>query len=142
MKYPSSLIVLLFLIWATNVPTSAQNKRYLSYEPVVVELEGRLIFQEKFGGPNYGEQPSTDKKVKIPVLVLSRPVNVRGTPGDVPNDQTVERVARLQLLFQAGTPDKNFQGRKVTVRGTLFHSHTGHHYTDVLMNVISIHRKR
>jgi hypothetical protein len=32
-------------------------------------------------------------------------------------------------------------GKQVVVKGTLFHAHTGHHYTDVVMNVESIERK-
>jgi hypothetical protein len=42
----------------------------------------------------------------------------------------------LQLVLSV--PRKELIGKKVIVKGTLFHAHTGHHHTDVLMNVESI----
>ena len=35
-------------------------------------------------------------------------------------------------------PYKKFIGKTVCVKGTLFHAFTGHHHTDVLMDVRSI----
>jgi hypothetical protein len=39
------------------------------------------------------------------------------------------------------TSHRAFIGKQVVVKGTLFHAHTGHHYTDVVMKVESIERK-
>jgi hypothetical protein len=72
-----------FMVILLGLTTTAQrNSRWLSYEPAIVELEGRLTVQWKYGPPNYG------------------------------------------------------------VKGTLFHALSGHHYTDVVMDVGSIETRQ
>ncbi|HEX7334337.1 MAG TPA: DUF4431 domain-containing protein [Pyrinomonadaceae bacterium] len=139
------LITLLFVLFLlSGLEVAAQQKnRWLPYEPATVELEGRLTVQSKYGPPNYGENPRTDAKVKVPVLVLLTPVNIRGTPGDATNAKSVRGVRRIQLiLLNIKTPYKEFTGKIVVVKGTLFHAHSGHHYTRVVMDVSSIEAKR
>jgi hypothetical protein len=74
----------------------------------------------------------------LPFLVLSKPVNVRGKPDPDEdfNRISVENVRRMELVLTL--PHKNMIGKNVIVTGTLFHSFTGHHHTDVLMYVQSI----
>ena len=110
---------------------------WLEYEPAVVQLEGRLSIKTFFGPPNFGENPKTDSKEQTRILVLDRPIKVRA------NDETdpvlgpsVENVRELQLLFDG--PLRKWVGKKLIVKGTLFHAHTGHHFTDVLLHVQSI----
>jgi hypothetical protein len=115
------------------------NKDWLSYEPAVVELRGKLITRMYYGPPNYGENPKTDSKEVLPFLVLSKPVNVRGYPdpnAGPPEQVTVENVRRMELVLTL--PHKNMIGKNVIVTGTLFHAFTGHHHTDVLMTVQTI----
>lgn len=132
-------MALLVLILACGFETSAQDKQWLSYEPAIVELEGRLAIEWKYGPPNFGENPKTDAKVRVPVLVLTKPVNVRGNPADFPFNVEVKGIRRIQLIvFNLKGPYKQFIGKKVVVNGTLFHAHTGGHYTDVVMDVSSI----
>ena len=126
-----------------QIDLAEQNTRWLSYEPATVELEGRLTIESKYGPPNYGENPKTDAKVKVPVLVLSTPINVRGTPADEINGTTVRGARRVQLVFSnLETSPTQLIGDTVVVRGKLFHAHTGHHYTDVLIDVSSIEAKQ
>lgn len=144
MKFCKLTIITLFvLILVRGFETDAQDKHWLSYEPAVVELEGKLIVEWKYGPPNYGEQPKTDATERVPVLVLVKPVSVRGNPQDALNKESVEGVRRIQLnLFNLETPYKQFIGKRVLVKGTLFHAMTGHHYTKVVMNVRSIEEKK
>ena len=112
---------------------------WLSYEPAVVELRGKLITKMYYGPPNYGEDPKTDSKEVLPILVLSRPVNVRAKPdpnAGPPEQASVENVRKMELVLSI--PHKNMIGKTVIVKGTLFHAFTGHHHTDVLMDVKSI----
>lgn len=141
MKHVLTILLLTVLV-AVAPPTATQAQRWLSYEPQTVELDGRLVIQSKFGPPNYGEEPKTDQKVKIPVLVLKYPVSVRASQEDGPNSEPVYRIKQIQLAFNdSGTTHKNLIGKNVVVTGSLFHAHTGHHYTDVVLKVRSIERR-
>lgn len=141
MKHTLTLFLFTVLVAALHA-TPTQAQRWLSYEPETVELDGRLVIQARYGPPNYGEQPKTDEKVRIPVLVLQNPVNV--LPGEEKsyNSQAVYGTTRIQLAFiESRIPYKNLIGKKVVVTGSLFHAHTGHHYTDVVLKVSSIERR-
>jgi hypothetical protein len=142
MKIHKLSIILFILIRVGGFATTAQENRWLSYEPAVVELEGQLIVESKYGPPNYGENPRTDSKVRIRVLVVSKPVNVRGNPQDALNKESLEGIRRIQLnLFNLKTPYKQLIGKRVVVSGTLSHAITGHDYTKVVMDVHSIREK-
>ncbi len=138
-----SLTILLLTVLATVAhPTATQAQRLLSYEPQTVELDGRLIIKSKFGPPNYGEQPKTDQKVKVPVLVLKNAVNVLASQEDGYNSQPVYNTTQIQLAFtDTATTYRNLIGKNVVVTGSLFHAHTGHHYTEAVLKVHSIERR-
>ena len=137
-------IVILAACAAVSYPNSVRAQRSLHYQPETVELEGKLVIQSKYGPPNFGEDPKTDQKVRIPVLVLKTPVNVLPIEGtdDGINTEPVYRVRQIQLSFAVGGMDhKKLIGKNVVVKGTLFRAHTGHHYTDVVLTVRSIEKK-
>jgi hypothetical protein len=116
-----------------------EEKVWLDYWPAVVELEGNLRIKTLFGPPNFGENPETDSKERSWIMSLSRPISVRGkADSDLGLDSVVEDVRELQLVLRK--PRKDLIGKKVIVKGTLFHAHTGHHHTEVLMDVQSIRR--
>ena len=55
----------------------------------------------------------------------------------------VRRVRRIQLVFSnVETRYKQFNGEMVVFKGTLFHAFSGHHYTNVVMDVNSIEAKQ
>jgi len=141
MKHTITTLILTLLV-SFACAGSSRAQHFLSYEPEVVELDGQLVVQSKYGPPNYGEDPKTDLKVRVPVLVLRQRVSVIGDRGDGHNSQTVYGARQIQLAFGVGeTSHKALIGKQVVVTGTLFHAHTGHHYTDVVMTVRSIERK-
>ena len=107
------------------------------YEPAVVELEGRLTIKTFFGPPNFGEDPKTDSKEETRILVLDEPINVRAKIETDPiSGPSVENVRELQVVFDG--PLRELVGKKIIVKGMLFHAFTGHHFTDVLIKVESI----
>lgn len=135
-----TLIPTLLVAFACAGSTHAQ--RFLSYEPDVVELDGRLVIQSKYGPPNFGQKPKTDQKVQVPILLLSQHVVVQGDVGDDKQPQTAHNVRQIQLAFAGNeTSHKELIGKPVVVTGTLFRAHTGHHYTEVVLNVQSIESK-
>lgn len=134
--------ILVVLVASIGFESAAQNRRWLSYEPAVVELQGKLAVEWKHGPPNYGEQPKTDAKVRVPLLKLAETINVRGNPENALNAESVEGVRQIQLLFQSESAYKQLIGKQVVVKGTLFRAHSGHHYTDVVMNVRFVEEKK
>lgn len=116
--------------------------RWLSYEPAVVQLAGTLRVVPEFGPPNFGEDPETDKRVQIPILVLSDPINVKENAARNVDYEALENVSEIQLVFS--TRDRpaysHLVGHTVVVTGKLFHAQTAHHYTPLLMDVEAIRR--
>ena len=116
--------------------STIQNMGVQSHGPAVVELTGKLIVKRFYGPPNFGENPETDAKEDALILLLNKPINAKDYSPDMGNETSVESVSELQLVLS--TPYQKLIGKTVTVSGTLFYAHTGHHHTDLLMDVRSI----
>ena len=69
---------------------------------------------------------------EIFLLRLSTPITVIGDAEDSPTETNVQEI---QLMGNATLSlfDKDVLGKRVQITGELFHSHTGHHYTQVLI---------
>jgi hypothetical protein len=111
----------------------------LRYEPARVQLVGRLRRQVFAGPPNYRSVEHGDRPEPGWVLHLERPVSVVAVPGDAFN-QTERGVRQMQLVLTAEQLRKyaRLAGRRVRASGTLFHAHTGHHHTPVLLAVMDL----
>ncbi|HSB27579.1 MAG TPA: DUF4431 domain-containing protein, partial [Pyrinomonadaceae bacterium] len=139
-KLAGVLLLAVFSAHVYEASCSAQGKRrVLNYEPVNVTLTGVLVSKTYYGPPNYGENPKTDTKESQYILILDSPVDVVGDQKDVmyKPERGVKRVTLVVHDFKAH-PVKSLLGRRVEVNGTLFHAHTGHHHTSVLIDVTSI----
>lgn len=113
---------------------ASEKKEWVDYWPAVVELKGKLVIKTFFGPPNFGENPETDVKERSWILSFEKPIYVRAkTETDPILGPSVEDIRELQLVLPK--PHRELIGKKVIVKGTLFHAHTGHHHTDVLMDV-------
>jgi len=129
-------LVLKILLFLPLLGATAQD-RVWRYEPAKVELQGRLTIEQKYGPPGYGENPDTDQRVQILVLLLSAPIDVQGDHQSDLNQETVRGVQRVQLVLEA-TSYRRLVGKNITVKGTFFRAITGHQYTDVVMNVLNV----
>jgi uncharacterized protein DUF4431 len=110
--------------------TGAQDTGWLHYAPEVVRLQGKVTTVVRFGPPGYGENPDTDA-VEIPIiLVLAAPVRI----------ERKTNITHIQLVFhERDFPDyRNFINKEVVITGTLFEAFTGHHATDVLLEVETV----
>jgi Domain of unknown function (DUF4431) len=139
MRFSKLIMIIFFVLIVTRgFAETAQMRDWVSYQPKVVEFKGTLSVKTYYGPPNYGENPDTDAKEALPILILSKPVNVRGNPNPKAgfDRRSVEDVREIQLVLTV--PHKDFIGKTVLVKGTLFHAFTAHHHTDVLMDVRSI----
>ena len=111
--------------------TEPENLQTYAYETEVV-LRGTLIEAP-------GETPDGERVV-YSAIQLNAPITVEAgsDPGDF--DETEKGVMLLQLVLDESTKAafERMKGDHAKVVGTLFHSHSGHHQTNVLMQVTSI----
>jgi|SRR5437667_12851820 len=111
----------------------------LPYEPEVVVLTGTLTEERRFGAPDYGENPSTDRKLIIPILQLGDDVNVCGQAKSELNADTIRGVRQIQLIFAGERPTyQRLLHEEVRVTGTLEEAVLGSDFTDVVMTVKAI----
>lgn len=121
----------------SGIEEEVEEEASLGYWPAVVELKGKIGVRTFFGPPNFGENPKTDSKERSRILYLDKPINVRAKDETDPvSGPSVNNVRELQLIFDGSL--ENLIGKKVIVKGTLLQAHTGHHHTDVLLDVQSI----
>ena len=112
----------------------------LHYEPAVVKLFGLLVTDYVYGAPGFGEDPETDRIGRVWDLKLFRPVDVIGTPDDDINSESENDVGRVGLVNFSDVNLSAHVGKRVMLEGTLFHAHTAHHNTKVLLQVRKVTR--
>ena len=132
----SFILCFLALVFTTTA-TEAQRKQ-LRYETENVTLTGRIVYRTFYGPPNYGETPKEDARESQPILMLDSAIDVIGKPNDEINE-TERGVKAITLVSEQML--RPFVGKRVSVQGSLFHAHTGHHHTKVLMSVSSVKRR-
>lgn len=106
------------------------------YEPTVTTLSGTLKNDKVFyGPPGYGEDPKHDRQEKPIRLVLDTPIDVEGRKDDPINSESEKAVRELTIVPGKVQDLKDHLGQHVTVTGKMFHAHTGHHHTAVLIDL-------
>lgn len=108
------------------------------YEPEIVTVEGLLEENTGFSANTTGGDAKSDNKQFYFALWPSQPLDVIATPAQEKEGNVTEKnVDHLQL----NGDEKQLRAllnKKVKISGTLFHSHTSYHFTNVLMNVTSV----
>lgn len=131
--------LLVFILFLTN-QTFASNL-ILNYEPQIVELQGTLELRTYPGPPNYESIQQGDKPEQCYYLKLFQPIDVKPALNfeSLINDMVEKDVNLIQLSIEK---DNLFLllrkigiNKKIKLKGKLFHRHTGHHHTEVLMTV-------
>lgn len=131
------LIIGALACYLAAIPSLAQRPQ-LTYGSEKTTLTGRLISRTFYGPPNFGETPKIDARERQTILILDSAVDVIAASHN-PTEETERRVTEVSLVLDK--PVGHLIGRRVTVNGPLFHAHTGHHHTKVLMSVSSLKRK-
>jgi len=131
-----------FILWMIPVlACGATGERSFHYEPEVVSLVGRLEFEEQYGPPNYGETPTIDAKVQVPILHLEAPIAVMPRPADSENLSRLDGIDRVQIQLDSDSPVVDeYANSCARVDGSLFEATTGHHRTPVVLRLIAIQR--
>lgn len=129
----------LLCVLFVNVCHAIQQDKCIGYEPSIVTLYGYLSTVEYFGQPNFGENPETDRRIEVPVLILDEPINICGVVDAELNTESFVGVREIQLIFSPGqSKHKYFLSKVVKVSGTLSQAVSGHHFTEVVMTVNDI----
>lgn len=137
------LLILFFLLVAGVSTASGQN--CLEYGPSV-SLTGTIRSRVFAGPPNYESIKRGDRKETATILTLVDAIcmtatNATGDSFDVPETDVKE----VQLVISKPAHWKTLKalrGKPVVVTGTLFHAHTGHHRTKILITVTGISLKQ
>lgn len=79
-------------------PCYESDNRSFEYGNRDTILTGTIIEATKYGPPNYGEKPETDKKLTYYYLELESPISVKGDPRSDLNQDTFTNVKLIQLL--------------------------------------------
>jgi hypothetical protein len=111
----------------------------LDYGPTV-SLTGKLQSKIFAGPPNYESIKRGDRKERAIIVTLIAPICTSSSSSDS-FDTPEANIRAVQLVITESSHWKTVEGRLgrgVIVTGTLFHGHTGHHRTKVLMEVTDI----
>jgi hypothetical protein len=118
------------------------------YEPCITELTGTLYQKLYPGPPGYLNVEDGDAQEFPLFLILADPVDVLlAKPEEEPFNQPEIGVREIQIVFSKEEPPVELWKRGITVKGTLFSAHTGHHRRRVVMmanswKVISIQQEK
>ena len=131
------LITTLFLI--ASFHSSARAQKCLDYGPTV-SLTGKLQSKIFAGPPNYESIKRGDRKERAIIVTLISPICTSSSNSDS-FDTPEANIRAVQLVVRESSHWKTVErrlGRPVIVTGALFHGHTGHHRTKVLIDVTDI----
>ena len=137
------LLAVFLLVFSPQIKSKAavannvnSSNHILEYEPKEVRLEGVLRAHKSYGAPNYDETSPLEKWYS---LYLKSPINVLKKDNMYhPGENNVKEV-QLILVFNNNYDFNRLLGRTLIIDGTLSHSITGHHHTDILLEPIRIY---
>jgi hypothetical protein len=111
--------------------TLGSSAQCLEYEPSPVSLVGTIVRRTYPGRPNYESIKKGDEPERIWVIQLVKAICVSAKD----ENEAESNQSQVQLVLNEAQYKeyRNFVGKKVTVSGTLFHGHTGHHHKKLLI---------
>jgi hypothetical protein len=127
-------ILLIFVLIFGGI--SSAGKPCLHYEGSPVTLNGKVKLKDFYGPPNYGENPETDSRETQAILILLEPICVVGNEGDLGVEE--QNQSEITLVPQNNENLRDYAGKQIMVEGTLFHAHTAHHHTKILISIKKI----
>jgi hypothetical protein len=125
--------LLLLLVFLFSHSLSAVASPCLHYGGSSVTLIGKVKLQTFFGPPNYGENPDTDSRQTQAILLLEKPICVEGNPKAYAEAEKNQHEVTLIPFVKENL--KDYEGKRIMVQGTLYHAHTAHHHTPILIEV-------
>lgn len=138
------IFILGFLVsctaYAPQTQTSKPVEKCLNYEPEKVQLEGQLYKKSFPGPPNYTDVKKGDEEEVYWLLKTTAPFCVNENERIWAEKQT--NLSDVQLILGSETgfykTKRSLLNKKVIISGTLIPQITGHHKTEVLIDVHSL----
>lgn len=121
--------------------TTTPNQKEYFYEPTISVISGTLKIESFYGPPGYGENPQTDSREDSYILNLENSINVISKTKEVEEgDFNISKynISKIQLTSSSGVKFTNYKNKNVRLTGSFFGASTGHHHTDVLLNINKI----
>ena len=121
--------------------TGVNNKQTYLFEPTVSTISGVLVVEKYWGPPGYGENPATDKSEYSYILLLEKPIALNSNSEKVDEGDfnfTRTNIAKIQLSSDQSIKLSDYKNKAIRLTGTFFGAFSGHHHTDVLLNVQTI----
>jgi hypothetical protein len=136
---PSPLLLSTVVILFAGIYTSVCGQECIRYGPTV-SVAGVLISKTFPGPPNYESIKHGDRKERANLVRLASSICVEGSD-DVDIAEKQIRIVQLVVTEPSHWElvERSF-GKRVVVEGSLFHAHTGHHRTKLLVQVTDIKR--
>jgi len=128
---------IIYMLWSFGFGlifccSASAGQEVYHYYPEKSELKGTLSRKSFYGPPGYGEDPKHDKKERVYILRLEKPIKVVAA-GKGGQNEGHDNVRELQVDSAGKIPMKDFLNKKVRIRGTLRTAEIGHDHTDVLI---------
>jgi hypothetical protein len=125
----------------TKVEVASEHDYF--YEPTESAISGTIKLETFFGPPGYGENPQTDSKHDYFILHLDNPINVISESEEIEEgdyNYTRNNISKIQLTpaFGSDITFTKYENKFVRLTGTFFGAFSGHHNTEVIMQVNKI----
>lgn len=143
MRLPLLAFALLIgLSTSASAQNSASAQTCLEYGPTVT-LTGKVQSRVFPGPPNYESVKRGDRPETTLILSLATPTcTTNKTADDIDVPETDIREVQLVITKPSDWKLlKRLLGKPVVITGTLFHSHTAHHRTKVLLDLAELKLK-
>jgi hypothetical protein len=128
----ASTLAVFATVGALSLQIGNAQTRCLAYEPGVVTLVGSLATETYPGAPNFESVADGDAVEPIWVVTLDDAICVDAAD-DINVAESGERRVQLVLRGEQFARYRDLLGRRIAVVGRLFHAHTGHHHTLLLL---------
>jgi hypothetical protein len=129
---------LFLIVLAAALPTSVASQNVIGgmkcfHAGSTVRLTGTVTYRMFYGAPNYGEEPKTDRRVRVPILRLDEPVTPCDlTDFDSDNRKLGQPVREVQIDFWKA---KSKSGARRSLVGTIQPATIGSDFLDYVLLV-------
>ncbi|HEY2574004.1 MAG TPA: DUF4431 domain-containing protein [Verrucomicrobiaceae bacterium] len=121
---------------AISFGTLAKADQVLQYEPAAVEISGK-ISKGRAQHPN-------ESWFDFQVIKLDTPASIKGDDSGDSVNESEAHITEIQIYSTDPALRKKLgalNGKKATLKGTLFHSHTAWHVRQLVLSVTEVKEK-
>ena len=141
LRFFQRMVLVAILLAAFFLPVAEAEEDCLHYEPVKVTLEGIMKEEVHPGPPNYERVEEGDQPETFWFLYLHAPICVFPDVNEPINSEFEGDVTKVHIvIFEHSLyrTKKHLLDHEIKIVGTLYHAHTIHHRTKVLITAEEI----